>query len=119
MTIVKGHRNKPCQEVPEVDEFAVLLVFDIDNAPTRLAPPHRLAVNDHSAFLPNDCKRNHVLEPNRLNVGPNEKKWGTHPDTLIELNLFVVVLLGIERIQTDVVVIDLRPNLANNEQLHY
>ena len=37
----------PRQEVPQVDEFAVVGVFNVDDTPSVLASPDRLAVNDH------------------------------------------------------------------------
>lgn len=50
-----------CEKVAEIDKFAVLLVFDIDNAPAILAADHLLAINRNCFLTANDSKRNFVL----------------------------------------------------------
>lgn len=42
------------EEVAKVDEFAVLLVFDIDGTPAVLAAAHSLAINIDVALATND-----------------------------------------------------------------
>ena len=42
--------NRPCEEVAQVDELAVPLVLDVDNAPAVLAATDGLAVDDNSAL---------------------------------------------------------------------
>lgn len=42
--------NRPCEEVAQVVELAVLLIFDIDDAPSRLASADWLAINDDIAL---------------------------------------------------------------------
>lgn len=54
-------RDEPCEEVPEIDEFAVSFVFDVDDTPAVLATTYGFAVNDDVAFRTDDCKGNHVL----------------------------------------------------------
>lgn len=49
------------EEVSEVDEFAVLLVLDIDSAPAVLATAHSLAVNVDVALAADDCEWNDGL----------------------------------------------------------
>ena len=51
----------PGQEVAEVDEFAVLVVFDIDGSPSVLATSHGLAVNGDVALAADDCEWNDGL----------------------------------------------------------
>ncbi len=51
----------PEQEVPEVDEFAVGLVLDVDDAPPVLAAPDLLAVDDDRLLRSNDSEGNEVL----------------------------------------------------------
>lgn len=53
--------DRPGQEVPEVNELAVALVFDIDDTPAVLAPTDSLPIDDHITFRANHCKRDHVL----------------------------------------------------------
>lgn len=48
--VTPRNTDVPCQKVTEVDEFAVLLILDVDNTPTVLATTNRLAINDHVAF---------------------------------------------------------------------
>lgn len=39
---------KPRQEVTQIDELAVLLVLNVDDAPSVLTASHGLAVDDHA-----------------------------------------------------------------------
>lgn len=73
----------------------MLLVFNVYHSPSVLPATHVLAVDDDGALRPNDSERNHI------------------PDLLIQLYLFVIVLLGIERIQPDVVVNEFSADLEN------
>ena len=50
------------EEVSKVDELAMVLVFDIDDAPSILATSDLLAIDDDGLLAPNDRKRDHVLD---------------------------------------------------------
>lgn len=52
----------PEQEVPQVDELAVVLVLDVDNAPSVLATTDLLAVDDDVLLGADDSEGNEVLE---------------------------------------------------------
>ena len=58
--MTKG-KHKPCKEIPEVNELAMTLVFNVNNTPAILAPTDSLSVNDHIPFWTNDGERNHIL----------------------------------------------------------
>ena len=45
---------RACEEVAEVDEFAVALVFDVDGAPAVLAAADGLAVDGDGGFGADD-----------------------------------------------------------------
>jgi len=81
------------QEVAEVNEFTVLLVFNINNPPPILSPTNALPVNHNRAFGANYCERDH------------------RPDLGVDLNLLIICLLGVEGVQADVVVNELGANL--------
>ena len=49
------------KEVAEVDEFAVVLVLDVDNTPAVLATSDLLATNDDGLLGTNDSERNDIL----------------------------------------------------------
>lgn len=53
---------RPEQEIPEVDELAVVLVLDVDDAPPVLAAADLLAVDNDGLLGANDGKGNEVLE---------------------------------------------------------
>ena len=44
------------QEVAQVHEFAVALVFHVDGAPAVLAPAHRFAADCYAFFAADDCE---------------------------------------------------------------
>ena len=50
------------KEVSEVDEFAVALVFNVDDAPSVLAAADLLASNNNRLLRTNNCEWNDVLE---------------------------------------------------------
>lgn len=56
------------EEVAEIDEFAVALVFDVDGAPAVLARGDGLAVKSEAIFAANDCEGNDRLEQIDLSV---------------------------------------------------
>ena len=56
-----GRRGEPGEEVAEVDELAVPLVLDVDDAPAVLAATDGLAVDDHRALRADDREGDHVL----------------------------------------------------------
>lgn len=49
------------QEVSKVDEFAVVLILDVDHTPAVLASPDLLSVHDNVLFATDNGKRNYVL----------------------------------------------------------
>lgn len=53
----------PEQEVPQIDELAVVLVLDVDNPPAVLAAANLLAVDDDRLLGTDDGKGDQVLEP--------------------------------------------------------
>jgi hypothetical protein len=90
-------------------EFAVILIFDVDDTPTVLAATNGLAINDDVALGPNDGERNNVLSTNEIMNGTGKET--TYPDRLVQLNFLVVTFVRIKRIQTDVVINELLANL--------
>lgn len=52
----------PEQEVPQVDELAVVLVLNVDNAPSVLATTDLLAVDNDVLLGADDSEGNEVLE---------------------------------------------------------
>lgn len=49
------------EEIPEIDKFAVILIFDIDDTPFVLTATDLLAINNDSLLAANDCERDDVL----------------------------------------------------------
>lgn len=49
------------QEVAQVDEFAMVLVLDVDDTPAVLTTAHLLAIHDNGFLTPNNGERNDVL----------------------------------------------------------
>jgi len=84
---------RPGQEVAQIDEFAMLLVFNIDDPPLILSPTDALPIDYDRAFGSDNCERDH------------------RPDLGVNLNLLIIRLLGVEGVQTDVVVNELGANL--------
>ena len=54
-------KHKPCKEIPQVDELAVILILDVDDAPFVLASAYLLTVDDHISLRTHNGERNHVL----------------------------------------------------------
>ncbi len=52
----------PGKEVPEVDEFAVILVLDIDDAPSVLSAANLLAINNDRFFAADNGEGDNVLD---------------------------------------------------------
>lgn len=52
----------PEQEVPQVDELAVILVLNVDDTPPVLTTPDLVAVDDDRLLRPNDGERDQILE---------------------------------------------------------
>lgn len=50
------------QEVSQVNEFAVVLVLDVNDAPAVLTAANLLAVDDNVLLAPDNSKRNDVLQ---------------------------------------------------------
>jgi len=73
------------EEVAEVDELAVVLVFDVDDAPLVLSTTDSAAVDVDSLVAANDGEGNEVL------------------DLLVDSGLLVVVLVVVVRVEADVV----------------
>jgi len=84
----------PCKEVAEVHEFTVVGIFNVNHSPAVLAPANRLARYDHVVFRANNSERNDFT------------------DRLVKLNLFLVIFISVKRIQANVVVHQLFPNLG-------
>jgi len=105
----------PRQKVAQVHKLAVRLVLHVHHPPAVLPPAHRLAINDHAAFGPNHSKRNDVLRKKKKKSAhhpipaPTRR---THPDRLIQLNLLFVAVVGVKRIQPNVVVDQFGTNLS-------
>lgn len=78
--------NSPREEVPQVDKLAMPLILAIDDAPSVLPPPDGLAVDHHRPLRADYCEGEHL------------------PDTLVQLELFLVVVLRVERVKADLVV---------------
>jgi len=76
----------PREEIAEVDKLAVVLVLDVDDAPSVLAPAHRLAVDNHVSLGAYDSERNDVS------------------DAFVQQRLLLIVLIRVERVQADVMV---------------
>lgn len=57
-------KNEPGEEVAEVDEFAVILVLDVDYSPTVLAPTNGFAIDDNIALGPHDREWDDILSEN-------------------------------------------------------
>ena len=49
------------QEIAQVDEFAVALVLDVDNAPSVLAATDLLAIDDDGLLRPDNSKGDQAL----------------------------------------------------------
>ena len=70
----------PRQKVPQMHEFAVILVLDVYNAPAVLATTDRLAVYDHITFGANDSERDDVLKSRGVrSEGAREMVWKCVP----------------------------------------
>jgi len=76
----------PKEEITEVDKLAVSLILDVDDTPSVLSSANGLSVNDHIALRSNDSKGDHGA------------------DDFVVLQLILVKLVGIERIETNVVI---------------
>lgn len=50
------------EEVPQVDEFTVVLILHIDNTPAVLTSANLLAIDDDGAFATHNSKGNDVLD---------------------------------------------------------
>lgn len=66
------------QEVPQVDEFAVVLVFDVDNTPAVLAAANLLAVDNNVLLATDNGERNDVLREKLLAALKKKKKKKTN-----------------------------------------
>ena len=51
-----------CEEVPEVDEFAVVLVLHVDHAPPVLTTSHLATVHGDRSLRADNRERNEVLQ---------------------------------------------------------
>lgn len=50
------------EEIAEIDEFAVVLVFNIDDAPAILSTPDLAAIDSHRLLRTNDREWNETLQ---------------------------------------------------------
>jgi hypothetical protein len=57
----RGGWDVPSEKVPQVVELAVLLVLDVDDSPSVLAPSDGLAIDDDVSLGSYDGERDHVL----------------------------------------------------------
>ena len=77
------------EEVSEVDEFAVVLVFDVDDPPSVLSATHLLAINNDRLLAADNGEGNDVL------------------DGSVGLTLFIVELVVVVGVHLDVVEVEL------------
>lgn len=84
-----------CEEVSEVYEFAVALVFDINDAPSVLAAADLLASNNNRLLRTNNSERNDVLK--MLSIGSPQIRISTNLDLSIQSTLLLVKLIIIIR----------------------
>lgn len=91
------------EEVTEVDEFAVPLVFDVDGAPAVLAGGDVAAV----VWLVKELKKGYSSSNSPVNVhgvlGANDSEWNDGFDLGVHSSLLRVVLLVLVRVHPDVV----------------
>jgi len=107
---------RPREEVSQVHKLAVVGILDIDDSPAGLAATDGLAINDDSVLRTNDSKGNHCLEnPGGSSAHRHFKSEVrySYTDAFVNLDLLFLILIGIERIETDVVVNQLFPNLSS------
>jgi hypothetical protein len=87
-----------------VHELAVLLVLNVDNAPAVFATPDGLAVHEHRPLGADDGEGDHVLRVWSVLSGNILGLSATYPNGVVELDFFVVIVLSVEGVETDVVV---------------
>jgi len=51
----------PGEEVSEIDEFAVVFVFHVDDSPSALSPSNRFAVDNNASLRPDNSEWEHIL----------------------------------------------------------
>ena len=92
------------QEVAEVDEFAVVLVLDVDNAPPVLAATDLLAVDDDGLFRADDGEGDEALqEVSMCESGRRRRGTKTNLDLAVDGALLVVKLVIVVRVHLEVV----------------
>lgn len=89
------------EEVPEVDELAVLLVLDVDDAPPVLAAADLLAIDDDVLLRADDGEGNKALLQLATTLALSQDI--THLDLLAQSTLLVVKLLVVVREHLEVV----------------
>lgn len=65
--------DEPSQEVPQVVELAMLLILDVDDAPSVLATANRSTIDNDISFRANDSEWDHVLSVPIGQKGPRPK----------------------------------------------
>lgn len=96
------------QKVSQVDEFAVVLVLNVDDTPAVLAPTDLLAIDDDVLLRANNRKRNQALQRN-IHVSStflgssDDSVLYAYLDLLVQSSLLVVKLLVIVREHLEVV----------------
>ena len=89
------------EEVSEVDEFAVVLILNVDDSPSVLASTHLLASNNDRLLRSNNSKGDDVL--NTILVESMQCSCTTYLDLGIQSSLLLIELIVIVREHLQVV----------------
>lgn len=95
---------RPEQEVPQVDKLAVVLILDVNDAPSVLATPDLLAIDDDVLLGADDSEGNEVLESQVSKCKP-ESISGESPyiDLSVHGPLLLIMLVTVVRVHLQVV----------------
>jgi hypothetical protein len=89
----------------------VPLVFNVDDTPAVLTTTNGLTVDDHVALGADNGEGNHALKRYRSEELYDCVYEITDTDGVVLSQLFFVILVGIERVQADVVMNEFRADL--------
>jgi len=123
--------DSPGQEVPQVDKLAMPLVLDVHDTVSVLPSSNRLPVDDNVRLGSNDGEGNHFLwygqhengkgsqleKKERMEVegerfGKSRERSRTYPNSSVKSLLLLVVLVSIDRVESNLMVGELSSNLV-------
>jgi len=91
-----------------MDEFAVILIFHVNDSPTILAAPNLFTIDKDRTVRTDNSEGDHTLVTLAFNRGLKSKP---HHDVLVQFDLFFIMFVGVEWVEANIMIFKFSSNL--------